>query len=62
ELDRVITYEGSLYSDFETSQEYNLLSKYAQDIGVLLWKDDKKKKFFISKEGNSQVLDFAKRK
>ncbi|CAI4861724.1 CRB_1a_G0054860.mRNA.1.CDS.1 [Saccharomyces cerevisiae] len=46
ELDRVITYEGSLYSDFETSQEYNLLSKYAQDIGVLLWKDDKKKKFF----------------
>ncbi|CAI4914808.1 ANM_HP_G0101630.mRNA.1.CDS.1 [Saccharomyces cerevisiae] len=60
ELDRVITYEGSLYSDFETSQEYNLLSKYAQDIGVLLWKDDKKKKFFISKEGNSQVLSSLK--
>ena len=62
ELDRVITYEGSLYSDFESSAEYNMLCKYAQDIGVLLWKDDKKRKFFVSKEGNSQVLDYAKRK
>ena len=62
ELDRVMTYDGSLYSDFETTQEYSMLNKYAQDIGVLLWKDDKKRKFFISKEGNSQVLDFAKRK
>ncbi|KAG0657931.1 RNA polymerase II transcription factor B 52 kDa subunit [Maudiozyma exigua] len=62
ELDRVICYDGSLYSDFESSTEYNLLSKYAQDIGVLLWRDDKKRKFFVSKEGNSQVLDYAKRK
>lgn len=62
ELDRVITYEGSLYSDFESSAEFNMLSKYAQDIGVLLWKDEKKRKFFVSKEGNSQVLDYAKRK
>ncbi|GMM56860.1 TFIIH/NER complex subunit [Maudiozyma humilis] len=62
ELDRVICYDGSLYSDFENSTEFNLLSKYAQDIGVLLWKDDKKRKFFVSKEGNSQVLDYAKRK
>ncbi|CCF59694.1 hypothetical protein KAFR_0H02850 [Kazachstania africana CBS 2517] len=62
ELDRVITYDGSLYSDFENSTEYNMLSKYAQDIGVLIWKDDKKRKFFVSKEGNTQVLDYAKRK
>lgn len=62
ELDRVITYEGSLYSDFESSAEYTMLSRYSQDIGVLLWKDDKKRKFFVSKEGNSQVLDYAKRK
>lgn len=62
ELDRIISYDGSLYSDFESHQEYHLLSSYAQDIGVLIWKDDKKKKFFVSKEGNSQVLDYAKRK
>lgn len=62
ELDRVICYEGSLYSDFENSAEYNLLARYAEDIGVLLWKNDKKKKFFVAKDGNSQVLDYAKRK
>lgn len=62
ELDRVLAYEGSLYSDFENASEFNLLYKYAQDIGVLLWKDEKKRKFFVSKEGNSQVLDYAKRK
>lgn len=62
ELDRVIGYDGSLYSDFDSPQEYVLLLNYAQDLGVVLWKDDKKRKFFVSKEGNSQVLDFAKRK
>lgn len=62
ELDRIISYEGSLYSDFENNQEFNLLSTYAQDIGVLVWKDERKRKFFVSKEGNSQVLDYAKRK
>ena len=62
ELDRIISFEGSLYSDFENHQEYGLLSSYAQDIGVLIWKDDRKKKFFVSKEGNSQVLDYARRK
>lgn len=62
ELDRIISFEGSLYSDFENHYEFSLLSSYAQDIGVLIWKDDRKKKFFVSKEGNSQVLDYAKRK
>ncbi|CCH61469.1 hypothetical protein TBLA_0E04140 [Henningerozyma blattae CBS 6284] len=62
ELDRIISHEGSLYSDFENNQEYNLLSTYAEDIGVLLWKNDKKRKFFVLKEGNSQVLDYAQRK
>lgn len=62
ELDRIISYDGSLYCDFESHQEYLMLSSYAQDIGVLIWKDDRKKKFFVSKEGNSQVLDYAKRK
>lgn len=62
ELDRIISYDGSLYSDFESHNEYHMLSTYAQDLGVLLWKDDRKKRFFVSKEGNSQVLDYAKRK
>ncbi|CCK71563.1 TFIIH/NER complex subunit TFB2 KNAG_0H01490 [Huiozyma naganishii CBS 8797] len=62
EKDRVMAFEGSLYSDFESNAEYNILKKYAQDIGVMLWSEDKKRKLFVSQEGNSQVLDYAKRK
>ncbi|SCU82847.1 LADA_0C08284g1_1 [Lachancea dasiensis] len=62
ELDRIISYEGYLFTDFDNQQEYNTLSAYATDIGVLLWKDDKKKRFFVSQEGNAQVISYAKRK
>ena len=62
ELDRIISYDGYLFTDFETFQEYTMLSTYAKDIGVLLWKDEKKRRFFVSQEGNSQVIDYAKRR
>ncbi|AAS51646.1 ADL274Wp [Eremothecium gossypii ATCC 10895] len=62
ELDRIISYDGYLFRDFDNLQEYQVLAQYARDIGVLLWSDDKKKMFFVSKEGNAQVIDFHKRK
>ncbi|SCV05746.1 LANO_0H14268g1_1 [Lachancea nothofagi CBS 11611] len=62
ELDRIISYDGYLFTDFENYQEYNMLSTYASDIGALLWKDEKKRRFFVSQEGNAQVIDYAKRK
>ncbi|CEP64098.1 TFIIH/NER complex subunit TFB2 LALA0_S10e02212g [Lachancea lanzarotensis] len=62
ELDRIINYDGYLFTDFDNSQEYSLLCDYSNDIGVLLWKDDKKRRFFVSQEGNAQVIDYAKRK
>lgn len=61
ELDRVISADGYLYSDFSTMKEYTDLVKYCQDIGVLVWKNDRKKIFFVEKEGNDQVIEYAKR-
>ncbi|BAO40696.1 RNA polymerase II transcription factor B subunit 2 [Kluyveromyces marxianus] len=61
ELDRIMSYEGYLYTDFDSYQEYQTVVDYAKDIGVLLWQNDKKKMFFVSNEGNSQVLDFHRR-
>lgn len=61
ELDRIIHYDGYLYSDFDTLKEYHELANYADDIGVLIWKNDKKKMFFVDYEGNSQVVEYAKR-
>ncbi|KAH3902300.1 probable RNA polymerase II transcription factor B subunit 2 [Saccharomycodes ludwigii] len=61
ELDRITNYDGYLYSTFDTTEEYQQLVTYANDIGVLIWKSDRKKVFFIENEGNSQVVEYAKR-
>lgn len=61
ELDRIISYDGYLYTDFDTFQEYQTVAEYAKDVGVLIWQDDKKKMFFVYNEGNTQVLDFHRR-
>jgi len=62
ELDRIMTFEGFLFTDFASDEEYQLLSKYAEEIGVLLWNNSNKKKFFVTKEGNAQVIAFANRR
>ncbi|CAH2353826.1 general transcription and DNA repair factor IIH subunit Tfb2p [[Candida] railenensis] len=62
ELDRIQTFEGYLFKDFASQQEYDVLSNYASEIGVLIWADKGKKKFFITEQGKSQVVDFANRK
>ncbi|AMD19616.1 HCL535Wp [Eremothecium sinecaudum] len=61
ELDRIISYDGYLFRDFDNFQEYQSMTQYARDIGVLLWSDDKKRMFFVSKDGNAQVIDYHKR-
>lgn len=61
EMDRVKATEGYLYSNFRTPQEYQMVVDYAQELGVLEWVNASKKKFFISREGNSQVVDFINR-
>lgn len=62
EMDRIISHDGYLFSDFDNFHEYQTITRYAKDIGVLLWSNDKKKQFFISAEGNSQIIDYHKRK
>ncbi|ODV68521.1 RNA polymerase II transcription factor B subunit 2 [Hyphopichia burtonii NRRL Y-1933] len=62
ELDRIQTFEGYLFKDFQNQQEYDYLSNYAQEIGVLIWGDKVKKKFFVTPEGMDQVAIFANRK
>ncbi|KRZ99587.1 RNA polymerase II transcription factor B subunit 2 [Debaryomyces fabryi] len=61
ELDRIQTFEGYLFKDFASQQEFEALSNYASEIGVLLWSNKNKMKFFVTKDGISQVADFASR-
>ncbi|EDK45100.1 TFIIH basal transcription factor complex subunit 2 [Lodderomyces elongisporus NRRL YB-4239] len=62
ELDRIQTFDGYLFKDFANQQEYDMLSNYAAEIGVLIWADKVKKKFFVTKDGMTQVAEFANRK
>lgn len=61
ELDRIVAFEGSLFTDFSNYEEYELLRKYAEEIGCLLWSDSTKRKLFVTEEGKSQLISYAKR-
>ncbi|KAK0708574.1 transcription factor Tfb2-domain-containing protein [Lasiosphaeris hirsuta] len=58
ENERMRTTPGFLFKDFDTYDEYQALSSYAEEIGVLEWKSDKKVMFFVSKY--EQLRDFLK--
>lgn len=62
ELDRIQSFDGYLFKNFTSQQEYDVLCNYATEIGVLIWQNKPTKRFFITKDGLSQVADFASRK
>ncbi|ODV95058.1 hypothetical protein PACTADRAFT_3940 [Pachysolen tannophilus NRRL Y-2460] len=61
ELERIQTFRGFLFKDFNNDLEFEKLWKYATEIGVLLWKDINKRQFFVTQEGNLQVVEYANR-
>lgn len=62
ELDRIQTFDGYLFKDFKDQNEYDILCNYATEVGVLLWSEKAKLRFFVTADGMSQVADFASRK
>lgn len=62
ELDRIQTFDGFLFKDFKDQNEYEILCNYATEVGVLLWSDKSKLRFFVTPDGMNQVADFAKRR
>lgn len=48
ERDRMTTTAGFLLKDFASPKEYDDVCRYADEIGVLVWRDDKKRLFFVS--------------
>ena len=49
---------GFLFKDFEDQKEYDACAKYADEIGVLAWKSDAKRMFFVTK--HEQLRDYLK--
>ncbi|CAI8507858.1 unnamed protein product [Pichia kudriavzevii] len=59
EMDRVEPFKGFLYKDFNNEFEFEKLLNYGEEIGVIIWKDRNKRKFFVSEDGNPQLIDYA---
>ncbi|KAK9330168.1 transcription factor Tfb2-domain-containing protein [Lipomyces starkeyi] len=62
EMERMKIVEGYLYSDFSSKNEYDIIAGYAHDLGVMAWEKPNKRMFFVTKEGNQQIVDFVRRK
>jgi transcription initiation factor TFIIH subunit 4 len=51
---------GFLFRDFDNEKDYESCRKYAEEVGVLLWHNDKKGWFFVTRV--EQLRDYIKSK
>ncbi|CAK7275079.1 RNA polymerase II transcription factor B 52 kDa subunit [Sporothrix epigloea] len=58
ENERMKTNKGFLFKDFETAREYDMMAQYADEIGVLVYRNDKKRHFFVTK--HEQLVSYLK--
>ncbi|KAI9888903.1 MAG: RNA polymerase II transcription factor B 52 kDa subunit [Vezdaea aestivalis] len=49
ESERMKATAGYLFKDFASAEDYEAPRKYAEEIGVLVWKNDAKRLFFVTK-------------
>ncbi|RAL63353.1 hypothetical protein DID88_003777 [Monilinia fructigena] len=58
ENERMKAVPGFLFKDFEGQKEYEGCAKYAEEVGVLVWKNDAKRMFFVTRV--EQLRDYIK--
>lgn len=60
EGERMKTTTGHLFRDFTTSFEFDETARYAEELGVLAWKDPRRQIMFCTR--SEQVVDYLKRR
>lgn len=58
ERDRIHATQGFLFKEFSTYAEFEAVCQYAEEIGVLAWKSERKRMFFVTR--HEQVVAFLK--
>jgi transcription initiation factor TFIIH subunit 4 len=58
DTERMLATSGFLFKDFDDYKEYNEICNFADDIGVVIWRNDRKGMFFASKV--DQIKDFMR--
>ncbi|SNX84600.1 probable TFB2 - TFIIH subunit (transcription/repair factor) [Melanopsichium pennsylvanicum] len=62
EKNRVQQNFGSLFTDFTSQFDFEEVSNYANQLGVLVWQDQAKRRFFVDEAGNEPVRDYIRRR
>ncbi|KAI1631632.1 RNA polymerase II transcription factor B subunit 2-like protein [Biscogniauxia mediterranea] len=58
DTERMLATQGYLFKDFDDYKEYTEICNFADDIGVVSWRNDKKGMFFANKV--DQIKDFMR--
>lgn len=58
ENERMKTTPGFLFKEFEDQKEYLAVASFAEEVGVLVWRNDKQGMFFASK--HEQIRDYLR--
>ncbi|KAI1871218.1 hypothetical protein JX265_001065 [Neoarthrinium moseri] len=58
DTERMTATPGFLFMEFDSVKEYDQVKRFAEDVGVLKWSDDRKGMFFANKV--EQIKDFMK--
>lgn len=61
ELDRFKQAPGFLFKDFASVKQYAAVAQYAEDMGALLWKNDRTRIFFVDERSVKDVSEFVSR-
>jgi len=51
---------GFLFKAFSTAEDYEVNCKYAEEVGVLVWKSDAKRMFFVTRV--EPIADFVRKR
>lgn len=60
ELNRLVYSDGVLYSQFLSQADFEALRDRANELGVLVWENDKKRTMVVTKSGHDDVKKFWK--
>lgn len=61
ESNRIKFTEGVLYSQFLSQTDFDVVREYAQDLGVLVWQNEKRRTLVVNKSGYDDVKKYWKR-
>lgn len=55
-------YTGYLYKDFGSMNDYEVVVKYARELGVVLWENGAKRMFFADAAGRVLIRNYIERR